>query len=60
MEVDEENSQKEQAVEPVATHKTLEISRGGKDSKISLEDQQYSATYAFHEEDHTLGNLLRN
>ena len=38
MEVDEENSQKEQAVEPAATHKTLEISRGGKDSKISLED----------------------
>jgi len=38
MEVDEENSQKDSAVEPVPTRKTLVIARGGKDSKISLED----------------------
>jgi hypothetical protein len=38
MEVDEENSQKDSVVEPVSTHKTLVIARGGKDSKISLED----------------------
>ena len=58
IEADEEMSSDHEdnnaAVAPVTQ---LKINRG---KDIDLVNQPYSATYAFYDEDHTLGNCLRN